>query len=82
MKAISLLFLAFILTSCASTKPQVQYIEKPIFIKCQIPEIPKANIKPIPENATYPEKLQYILNNYFELEKENKLLREAVKLCQ
>ena len=37
---------------------------------------------PIPDNATYPEKLQVILNNYFKLEKEVELLREAIKACE
>jgi len=73
--------LTFLLSACATTQP-VKYIEKPVYIKCEIPEVPKANLKTIPENATYPEKLQIILNNYLKLEKENEMLREAIKVCQ
>jgi len=80
-----LLFLAissFLFFGCFSQSPRVQYVEKPIFIKCKIPDIPKASLEEIPDNATYPEKLKIILNNYFELKKENELLREAIKLCR
>ena len=73
--------LTFLLSACATTQP-VKYIEKPVYIKCEIPEVPKANLKTIPENGTYPEKLQVILNNYLKLEKENEMLREAIKMCQ
>ena len=74
--------LTFLLSACATTQPEVKYIEKPVYIKCEIPEVPRANLKHIPENGTYPEKLQCILNNYLELEKENKLLREAIEVCK
>ena len=74
--------LTFLLSACATTQSKVKYIEKPVYIKCEIPEVPRANLKPILENGTYPEKLQCILNNYLELEKENKLLREAIEVCK
>jgi len=77
-----LLIIALLLCSCSFCKPEVRYIEKPVYIKCKIPEVPSADIQPIPLNATYPQKLQVILNNYFKLQKENKLLREAIKVCQ
>ncbi|RLG09322.1 hypothetical protein DRN73_10110 [Candidatus Pacearchaeota archaeon] len=82
MREVMLILSLLLFCACGFVKPKVQYIEKPVYIKCKIPEVPKANLKTIPENGTYPEKLQVILNNYFELEKENKMLREAIKVCQ
>ena len=73
--------LTFLLSACATTQP-VKYIEKPVYIKCEIPEVPRAELQTIPENATYPEKLQCILNNYLKLQKENKMLREAIEVCK
>jgi hypothetical protein len=84
MKKQALLPLLMLLLSACSpfSKPVVRYIQKPVYIKCQIPEVPRAELDPIPENATYPRKLQIILNNYFKLEKENKMLREAIEVCK
>jgi len=82
MKRIIFLFPLLLLSACGLMKPEVKYIEKPVYIKCKIPEVPKADLEPIPDNATYPEKLQVILNNYFKLEKEVELLREAIKACE
>jgi hypothetical protein len=76
MKKLLIIPALFIL-SCS----QVKYVEKPVYIKCQIPEISKAQ-KPVLNNEmSYPEKLQNILNYLFDLEKENNLLREAIKTC-
>ncbi len=84
MKRLLILVLgAFLLSSCTLfCKPEVRYIEKPVFIKCKIPEVPEADLQLFPENATYPQKLEIILNNYLKLQKENKMLREAIKVCQ
>lgn len=77
-----LVFLLFSLCLFGCGGAEVKYIEKPVFLKCQVPEVPRAEIQPIPENATYPEKLKVILNNYFKLEKENELLRDALEVCK
>jgi len=83
MKIKAILFLPLLfLCSCSLISPKVQYVEKPVYIKCKIPEVPKAELEPFVENATYPEKLKVILNNYLKLEKENEMLREAIKTCQ
>jgi len=82
MKRFLIPLLGITLCSCSLCTPEIRYIKKPVFIKCRIPEVPKADLKPVPENATYPVKLQTILNNYFKLQKENKMLREAIKVCQ
>jgi len=74
--------IGFLLCGCSFCKPEVRYIEKPVYIKCKIPDVPPADLQPIPLNAAYPKKLQIILNNYFKLQKENKMLREAIKVCQ
>jgi len=60
----------------------IQTVEKPVFIKCRVPEVPRAELENISENATYPEKLRVILNNYLKIERENKLLREAIEVCK
>ena len=82
MREVMLLIFLLLLTACSFSKPEIRYVEKPVYIKCKIPEVPRACLDPIPENATYPEKLQIILNNYFKLEKENKMLREAIEVCR
>ncbi len=61
---------------------KVKYIDRYVYIKCRIPYVPKANLELIDENSTYPEKLRVILNNYLKLQRENELLREAIKTCQ
>jgi len=77
-RIILLILSIFLLYSCT----RVKYIEKPIYIKCKIPEIPTTCLNNVPKNASYSKKLQIILNNCLKLEKENKLLREAIKTCQ
>jgi len=73
----------FIITGCAQHTANTQpIIEKYVHLKCEIPEIPKAELEPIPENAPYSIKLQIILNNCLKIQRENELLREAIKLCQ
>jgi len=77
-----IIIITLIFFGCASPKLQPAVIEKPVMMKCPIPDIPKADIKPIPPNASYLEKLQIILNNYIQLYQENILLRESIKLCK
>lgn len=78
LKIISLC-LCLLLAGCGGT---IKTVEKPLFIKCRVPEIPKAELESLPENATYPEKLKIILNNYLKLERENKMLREVIEACR
>jgi len=78
MKWLALLSLA-VITGCAT---QTRYIEKPVYLKCEIPEIPEPDLDPVPEDATYPEKLKVILNNCLKINKHRELLKEALKLCQ
>jgi len=59
----------------------VQVMEKPVMVRCKVPEVPRAELEKVPENATYPEKLRVILNNCLKVQKENELLREAIKVC-
>ena len=77
MKKLLLIPTLFIL-SCSQTK----YIEKPIYLKCQIPEVPKAQKPVLKDDMSYPEKLQNLLNYMFDLEKENELLRKAQEVCK
>ncbi|MGC8869621.1 MAG: hypothetical protein ACP5PT_00825 [Brevinematia bacterium] len=75
-KLILILSLIFIL-SCASKND----VAKPLIMKCEIPDIPKADIEEINANMPYSVKLEKILNNCLKIKKENELLREAIKLC-
>jgi hypothetical protein len=76
MKKLLIIPTLFIL-SCSSTR----YIEKPVYLKCSVPEVPKTQKPTLKPEMSYPEKLQNLLNYMFELEKENNLLREAIKTC-
>jgi len=81
MRRVSILALSLFMVSCA-TKPQMQVIEKEVFVKCPIPEIPRTERPTIkPEQATT-EKLQSLLNYMFRLERENELLREVIDTCR
>jgi hypothetical protein len=77
MKKLLIIPTLFIL-SCSTTK----YIEKPIYVKCQIPEVPKTQKPVLKDEMSYPEKLQALLNYLFDLEKENDLLRKAEEVCK
>jgi hypothetical protein len=63
-------------------KPQVQVIEKEVFVKCPIPDIPKTEKPIIKPDQPYTEKLQSLLNYMFRLERENELLREVIDTCR
>lgn len=69
---------ALFIASCSTVK----YVEKPVYVKCQIPEVPKTPKPVLKEDMSYPEKLQAILNYLFDLEKENELLRKAQEVCK
>jgi hypothetical protein len=77
MKKFLIVPILFIM-SCSQTK----YIEKPVYLKCQIPEVPKTQKPLLREDMSYPEKLQNIFNYMFELEKENTLLRKSMEVCK
>jgi len=77
MKKLLLIPTLFIL-SCS----QVKYVEKPIYLKCRIPDVPKTQKPLLKDDMSYPEKLKNILNYMFDLEKENDLLRKAQEVCK
>jgi len=77
VKYFSIIVAILLLYGCASTQ-----IKEPVFIKCQIPDVPKPELYPLDESKTYPEKLQSILNNYFLLQKEVEMLRKAQEVCK
>lgn len=79
MKLYVILLSSFLFFSCAT---KTVTVEKPVYIKCSIPEIPPAQLEKVPENASYPEKLQVILNNCLKIKQENELLRKAMEVCR
>lgn len=66
-----------LLFSCAT-----KTVEKPVYIKCSIPDIPPSQLEKVPENASYPEKLRIILNNCLKIKQENEMLRKAMEVCK
>jgi len=81
MKRVSILALSLFLSSCA-TKPQVQVIEKEVIVKCPIPDIPRTERPTIKPDQPTTEKLQFLLNHMFKLERENEILREVIDTCK
>jgi len=75
-----LLILASSLVFGCATAPQV--IEKEVFVRCPMPDIPKAERPTINQDATYQEKLKTLLDYMFKLEKENDLLRSVLDTCK
>lgn len=69
---------ALVLVSCSTT----HYAEKPIYTKCQIPDVPKTPKPTIQPDMTLNEKLQLFLNYMFDLEREVELLRKAQEVCK
>ncbi len=81
MRQVGFLTLSLFMFSCA-TKPQVQVIEKEVFVKCPIPEVQKTERPVIKPDQPHTEKLQSLLNYIFRLERENELLREVIETCK
>ena len=79
MRRLGLLMTSSLLFACA---PVPKVIEKEVYVKCPIPDIPKTPKPTIQENATYPQKLKTLLDYLFELEKENEILREVIEQCR
>jgi hypothetical protein len=75
-----LLILASSLVFGCATAPQV--IEKEVFVRCPVPDIPKTERPTIKQDMTYPEKLKTLLDYMFQLERENELLRSVLDTCR
>jgi hypothetical protein len=69
---------ALVLVSCSTTK----FVEKPVYVKCHIPEVPKTPKPTIQPDMTLNEKLQLFINYMFDLEREVGLLRKAQEVCK
>jgi len=82
MKHLSILLISLALFGCAQIQPKPQVIEKEVFVKCPIPDIPKTERPRIKPETPYPEKLQCLLNYIFQLEKERDMLREVLEACK
>jgi len=81
MKLLILLILSSFLFACSAT-PATKVIEKEVFVRCPMPDVPKTPKPKVSENATYPEKLKALLDYLFGLEKENEMLREVLDACR
>jgi len=82
MKRVSILALSLFLFSCATTPQVPQVIEKEVIVKCPVPDIPKTERPVIRPDQPATEKLQFLLNYMFRLERENKLLWEVIETCK
>lgn len=77
----------FFLFSCAPTvkecpvcKPQI--IEKPVVVRCELPEVPQSQLEKITEQDPHDVRLQKLIRNYGLLKEENLLLRKAMEVCR
>ena len=75
-----LLILASSFVFGCATAPQV--VEKEVFVRCPVPEVPKTERPVIKRDATYPEKLKTLLDYLFQLERENEILRNILDACK
>ncbi len=74
-----LILASSLLFSCA-TAPQI--VENEVFVRCPVPDVPRAERPTIKQDATYPEKLKTLLDYMFQLERENELLRSIIDACR
>jgi hypothetical protein len=75
-----LLILVSSLTFGCATTPQI--IEKEVFVRCPVPDVPKTERPVIKQDMVYPEKLKTLLDYMFQLERENELLRSILDTCK
>lgn len=78
MKRLLILTSSFVF-GCA-TAPQI--VEKEVFVRCPIPDVPKTERPIIKQDITYTEKLKSLLDYMFQLERENDLLRSVLDACK
>jgi hypothetical protein len=79
MKRLLILASSFTVFACA---PKPQIVEKEVFVRCPVPDVPKTERPVIKQDATYPEKLKTLLDYMFKLERENELLRSILDTCR
>jgi hypothetical protein len=79
MKRLLILVSSLVLFGCA-TAPQI--IEKEVFVRCPVSNVPREERPIIKPDATYPEKLKTLLDYMFKLERENELLRSVLDTCR
>jgi hypothetical protein len=74
-----LILLSSLVFGCATT-PQV--IEKEVFVRCPVPDVPKTERPVVKQEMSYPEKLKSLLDYMFKLERENEVLRSVLDTCR
>jgi len=75
-----LLILASSLVFSCATAPQI--VEKEVFVRCPVSDIPKTERPVIKQETSYPEKLKTLLDYMFKLERENEVLRSILDTCR
>jgi len=75
-----LLILVSSLAFACATKPQI--IEKEVFVRCPVPDIPQTERPIIKQDMAYPEKFKTLLDYMFKLERENEVLRSILDTCK
>ncbi|MEM4958901.1 MAG: hypothetical protein QXX12_03385 [Nanopusillaceae archaeon] len=86
-KIFPFVFLIFLLNSCASSVNSnikdcnIKHGEVPVMVKCKIPHVPKSSLYDLSKYQEPDVKLQKLIENYYMLLKENKMLRSAIDLC-
>jgi hypothetical protein len=79
MRRLIILANSLFIFGCA-TAPQV--VEKEVFVRCPVPDIPRTERPTIKQDTTYPEKLKTLLDYLFLLERENEILRSVLDACK
>lgn len=86
-KIFSFAILTFLLNSCANAVNgnvkdcDVKQIEVPVMIKCKIPHVPQSSLYDLSKYKEPDVKLQKLIENYYIILEENKILRNAINLC-
>jgi|DewCreStandDraft_5_1066085.scaffolds.fasta_scaffold17669_5 hypothetical protein len=69
------------ISACAPTVKE-RLVEVPVPVKCEVPNVPPAELEKITKEDSYEERLRKLIHNYGKLKEENILLRKALEVCR
>ena len=69
------------ISACAPTVKE-RLVEVPVPVKCEVPNVPPAELEKITKEDSYEERLRNLIHNYDKLKEENILLRKALEVCR